>query len=132
MRNLRRVHLILGCLFAPLLIYYGVSGAWQTMGWHRPTKKHQEEIRSAYTELSNPHQHLALPYTSAKVNQSQPYRYFALAMALGISVTSVLGIVMAYRYFRPRWLVTLLVVAGFAIPILMLWSSVQVWGTGPA
>ena len=33
MKTLRTLHLYLGCIFAPILIFFAVSGLWQTMGW---------------------------------------------------------------------------------------------------
>ena len=38
MRRIARYHLYLGCFFAPLIIFYGLSGAWQTVNLHRSTK----------------------------------------------------------------------------------------------
>ena len=35
MKFLRRIHLYLGCVFAPLLVMFATSGAWQTFQLHR-------------------------------------------------------------------------------------------------
>jgi hypothetical protein len=34
MKKLRLLHLYLGCIFAPMLLYFAVSGIWQTVGIH--------------------------------------------------------------------------------------------------
>tara|TARA_B100000678_G_C17930019_1_gene390906 strand:+ start:88 stop:231 length:144 start_codon:yes stop_codon:yes gene_type:complete len=39
MKWIRTLHLCLGCLFAPLLIFFCASGAWQLFGLHRAAKK---------------------------------------------------------------------------------------------
>ena len=38
MRFIRTIHLYLGCLFAPLLIFFAISGASQTFLFHRAAK----------------------------------------------------------------------------------------------
>jgi hypothetical protein len=40
MRFLRTLHLYLGCLFAPTLIFFSVTGSWQLFNWHESTKDH--------------------------------------------------------------------------------------------
>jgi hypothetical protein len=34
MQKLRALHLYLGCLFAPMLLFFAASGIWQTLGIH--------------------------------------------------------------------------------------------------
>jgi len=34
MQKLRSMHLYLGCFFAPLLIFFALSGIWQTLSFH--------------------------------------------------------------------------------------------------
>lgn len=38
MKWIRTLHLYLGCLFAPMLIFFCASGAWQLFGFHSGTK----------------------------------------------------------------------------------------------
>jgi uncharacterized iron-regulated membrane protein len=38
MRLWREIHLYLGCLFAPILIFFAVTGAWQLYRWNDNTK----------------------------------------------------------------------------------------------
>ena len=33
MQKLRSIHLYLGCIFAPLLVFFAISGIWQTLGF---------------------------------------------------------------------------------------------------
>lgn len=133
MKLLRRLHLLLGCLFAPLLLYYCLSGASQALGLTYRWKdgKNQAVLLS---EFSRPHKTMIMPGASGSDtkksrvnNRSESYKYFAVAMSLGISATLILGIVMAYKFFRPRWAVTAILSAGLLVPTLMLWSSVKEW-----
>ena len=133
MKLLRRIHLLLGCLFAPLLLYYCLSGASQALGLNFQWRdgKNQPTLLS---EFSRPHKAMTMPGASGSnqkkstiSNRSESFKYFAVVMAVGISATLILGVVMAYKYFRPRWMVTAILAAGLAVPILMLWSSVKEW-----
>jgi hypothetical protein len=42
-------------------------------------------------------------------------------MALGFVVTGILGVVMAFKFTRERWIVWLCLVAGFVLPVLLLY-----------
>jgi hypothetical protein len=133
MKILRRAHLLLGCLFAPLLLYYCISGASQLMGFTYNWKDGENQNK-AFLEFSSPHRSAIMPGASGSdknktnvSNRSESFKYFAVAMSLGIAATLVLGVIMAYRFFRPMWVVTLILVAGFLVPIFMLWASVKEW-----
>ncbi len=121
MKKLREIHLYLGCIFAPVLIFFAVSGAWQLFGLHRGRKDNSYTPAKAIVVLSDVHrfQHL-LP---ANPEAATPLRYFMLAAAVGLVFTTILGIVMAFRFGRSRSTVSTCLVAGVAIPviILLLW-----------
>jgi len=38
MKLIRKLHLYLGCLFAPLIIFFSITGAWQTFNFHEGSK----------------------------------------------------------------------------------------------
>lgn len=38
MKLIRKLHLYLGCLFAPLIIFFSITGAWQTFNFHESSK----------------------------------------------------------------------------------------------
>jgi hypothetical protein len=48
-------------------------------------------------------------------------------MCVGISITVVLGIILAFRFYKPAWVVALCLIAGIAIPLACLLSAVRVW-----
>ena len=53
---------------------------------------------------------------------SDTFRYLIVLMSLGILVTTVLGIIMAFKYTRP-WMVWACLLAGIIIPFLLLFNS---------
>jgi hypothetical protein len=85
MRKLRSLHLYLGCVFAPMLLFFAISGIWQTLG--------VEYHSGLLTFLSTLHKSTRLK--SGATLTSSIMRYFILAMAGGFIVTTIIGIVMA-------------------------------------
>ena len=85
MRKLRAIHLHLGCIFAPLLLFFAVSGIWQTLG-----------IRTPLVRL------IATIYTSHELKSggglsSFALKAFVLAMTASFIITTVLGVLMALK-----------------------------------
>lgn len=118
MKKLREVHLYLGCLFAPVLIFFAATGAWQLFGLHRGRKDNSYIPAKAVVVLSEIHQFQHVP--PGNPDAGTPLRYFILAAAIGLVLTTILGIIMAFRFGRSRATVSLCLVAGVAIPLAML------------
>ena len=118
MKYLRKIHLYLGSLFAPVLIFFAVTGCWQLFGLHRGTKDGSYTPPSLLASLSTVHQYQHLPGTGRSVGT--PLRFFILAAAAALILTTVLGVVMAFRYSRSPIPVLLSIVAGTAVPVALL------------
>ena len=118
MRRIRQFHLYLGCIFAPLLTFFAISGAWQTFMLHRSTKDGRYNAPRILDQLSGVHlrQEFAAPTTAP----SGPFRWFVLAMAIGIVLSATLGVIMAFKLTRQRRIVWLCLIAGFTLPLLLL------------
>jgi ABC-type nitrate/sulfonate/bicarbonate transport system permease component len=117
MKKLREIHLYLGCLFAPVLIFFAVTGAWQLFSLHRGRKDGSYSPPSAMVRLSDVH---IIQHVTADPEAATPLRYFILAAAIGLVATSILGIIMAIRFGRSRrWSLSCLL-AGVAVPIVIL------------
>ena len=120
MKNLRQLHLYLGCVFAPLIIYFSLSGAWQVFRWNNVPKDEVSATRSFLHELSQPHTHSTLPGRDPKTQKSVLFNYAAAGMGLGMGVTSIFGILIALRYTKQRRLVLFCLIAGLLVPICLL------------
>jgi uncharacterized iron-regulated membrane protein len=119
MKFLRKVHLYLGCLFAPTLIFFAVTGSWQLFNWHEPTKDHTYTPPRAVAVLSDIHKDAHIPPTPGR--RPTPLRYFMLAAAIGLIVSAVLGVIMAYRFSRRPMAATICLLGGIIVPAIMLW-----------
>src|ERR1700693_3062921 len=104
MKKLRLAHLYPGSLFGPLLIVFAVSGAWQVFRFNDAKKDGSYKPAGIITTFSDIHKDSALPGVPRR--QGAAMRYFALGAAIGLTLTTALGIVMAYRISRRPALVT--------------------------
>ncbi len=121
MRNLRQLHIYLGVFFAPILIYFSISGAWQVFRFNDlPKEGDPTSVQKVLHALSEPHTHATLPGNDGKKEQSLLFKCFEILMASGFVITSVLGIQMAFQLGRQRKAVTIALIAGALIPILFL------------
>ncbi|HEX5854536.1 MAG TPA: hypothetical protein VFZ57_02870 [Thermoanaerobaculia bacterium] len=118
MKKLRLVHLYLGSLFGPLLIVFAVSGAWQVFRFNDAKKDGSYKPAAIITLFSDIHKDAVLPGVPRR--QGAAMRWFALTAAAGLALTTILGIVMAYRLSRRPVLVTFLLFAGVAVPAVLL------------
>lgn len=119
MRFLRTLHLYLGCLFAPILIFFAVTGSWQLFNWHESTKDKTYTAPPALAALSFVHKDAHIPGTPGR--QPTPLRYFMLAAAMGLIATAIIGIIMAYRFSQRPLVATVCLLTRIALPALFLW-----------
>lgn len=116
MNRLRQIHLYLGCAFAPLLVFFALTGMWQSLflndTW-RLTARHPrwQQMQSLLTTL-----HTGRSLKSGDTLSSPAFRAVAAAMALSLLLTMVLGIAMAFRFGRAR-VATICLMAGVIVPL---------------
>ena len=54
---------------------------------------------------------------------SEAFRWFSLLLTLGIIVTALLGLVMAFRQKNRRWPTAIVTLLGLLLPIAFLWFA---------
>lgn len=112
MVKLRSLHLYLGCIFAPMLLFFAISGIWQTLG----VTNDLPVLRT----LSTIHMLAKTNLKGGGLNLSSPLFFiFNTIMALAFIVTTILGIVMALNYGRRRAAAYCLTF-GVAVPLLFI------------
>jgi len=84
MKKLRILHVYLGCVFAPMLLFFAISGIWQTLGIGHS---------GLLAILSSAH--LGSRLKNGFSLSSPPLRLFILLMGIGFIITTIIGIVMA-------------------------------------
>ena len=117
----RRVHLYLGCIFAPLLIFYVVTGSMQTFRLQKAKKDGSYKPFAIVEHVAEVHEDQHIKRVGErKPKGSTPYKYFVLAMALSFVATSVLGVVLAFQVTKKPIIVILCLVTGTVAPIILL------------
>ena len=119
-RRLRRLHLYLGALFAPVLLFFAVSGAWQVFRLNDAKKDGSYTPPRALKVLSAVHKNQT---TNREIPQKTPLKFFALAACMGLVTTTLLGVTMAYRFTASPVVVTFCLILGIALPVLLLLLS---------
>ena len=120
-KAMRNVHLYLGCFFAPLLIFFLVSGCWQVFDLHHASKspggyKPFKVVKS----LSSIHMDQTWKDKKEGGRSSEPFKYLIILMSLGLFITTLLGIVMAFKYVDP-WIVWFCLFLGVLVPWFLIW-----------
>ena len=119
MKNLRRLHLYLGCFFAPLLLFYVGTGWYQTL--HTNRKKSLGEKGDWVSNLTSIHVDQIYPSESASTFSPFLFRGLVIVMSISLIVTVGLGIFLAFRSTRKHWPVWLSLSLGVLLPALFLW-----------
>ncbi len=118
MRTLRKVHLYLGCFFAPLLLFYLSTGWYQTL--HPNRNKGLGEKGDWVTSLRSVHVDQVYPSEQAVSYSPRLYRVLVVIMCVSLLLTLAIGVYLAFRTSRKQWPVWLSIALGFLIPILLL------------
>ncbi len=127
MRKLRRVHLYLGLALAPLLIFFSLSGAWQSLNLHKDRKDGSYKAPAVLAELSRVHTRQRLILDSRdqkggrKTQSSEPFRWLALFARFAVSVLALIGIWMGFRKSKRKWLPIGILCVGTLLPALFVY-----------
>jgi hypothetical protein len=119
LKSFRRLHLYLGVFFAPLLLFFIVSGWYQTANPDR--RKGPDEARAFWDRMRYVHVEQILPSEKVESYSSLWMRWMVYLMAAALVVTILLGVVLALRAIKAQWLVWLVLALGFAVPLALLW-----------
>ena len=119
MKTLRRIHLYLGCFFAPLLLFYVITGWYQTVNPDR--RKGVSDSQDLVSRLSRVHVEQYYPTQSASGYSTRLFRVFIVIMANALIATVILGIILAFRTSRNKWPVWLSLALGIVLPVILLW-----------
>jgi hypothetical protein len=113
MKQLRSIHLYLGCIFAPILVFLTVSGIWQTFRLQDVPKGHPPSFLGVLSSI----------HTSSMSKlgtlSSPCMKGFVVLASLSFLFTLVLGIIMAFRFGRGR-IVLISLLAGMAVPLALV------------
>ena len=119
MKFVRRLHLYLGCFFAPLLLFYVATGWYQTL--HPDRRKNLGEADDWVARFRSVHVDQIYPNSQTSTYSPALFRTLVVVMALALIVSVTLGIFLAFRTLRQRLLVWLSLGLGILVPVILLW-----------
>ena len=114
-KAMRNIHLYLGVFFAPLLLFFLFTGCLQTFNLHEASKSGDYVPPAIIKTLSGVHKDQRWGEGKMAPKSSVPFKYLILLMSVGLLVTTLLGITMAFKYTRP-WIVWACLFMGFSGP----------------
>lgn len=118
MKTLRALHLYLGCTFAPLLIFFAISGLWQTLSLQGIKPNANSKI---LTYLSSIHTGRGVKLADPSTLSSPFLRWVVVAMAISLVLTIVLGVIMAFQYGHKKTAAYCLV-GGVLVPLILIFA----------
>jgi hypothetical protein len=121
-KAMRSVHLYLGVFFAPLLLFFLISGSLQTFNLHQASKDGSYKPPAIIKSFSQVHKDQRWVNGTTVPQPSIPFRCLIVLMSAGLLVTTILGIVMAFKYTK-GWIVWVLLLMGIVVPCLLLWIA---------
>jgi hypothetical protein len=123
MKWIRRAHLYLGCFFTPLLLFYLLTGWYQTINPER--LKHPSEAETFLQKARSVHVDQIYPGEDEFTKPTSPkaFQVLVVVMSLAATITIALGLFLGFRTIRPQWAFWVTLVAGVLIPIMMLWMG---------
>ena len=120
MKRIRQIHFYLGVLFAPMIIFFALSGALQTFRLQESPKGSTYTPPSWIVLFADIHKDQRAAHGPG-VRPSFPLKWFVVVMAVGLISTSMLGVYMAFKYNRDKRLVIGLMILGLVVPLALLY-----------
>lgn len=143
-KTARAVHLYMGVFLTPAILFFALTGAWQTFSLQSPSKDGAYAPARWVQQFSQLHknQTFAVPPPKKKsIEKSDnkpaeeghdekakrtemkrsplPMKIFFVLVSLGLFVSTLTGLYMSYRYARNKVAVSGALVAGVVVPLLL-------------
>jgi hypothetical protein len=146
LKAIRQTHHYTGVFLAPAVLFFAITGCLQTFSLHETTRGSSYKPPALLVHLSQLHKKAtivvpqrkpapAAPAASpektppAKAPETAPQppahnllpmKIFFAIVALGLVLSTLSGLVMAFKYTRRTMLVTAILIAGVVVPLLLL------------
>ncbi|MEI6484645.1 MAG: hypothetical protein WCO11_00095 [Sphingomonadales bacterium] len=141
LRRLRQLHLYVGMFFAPAILFFAVSGGLQSFrlqqasGWdgapppqwmaamgsvHIDQRLPEAEKKPEAEKPKAPMDPAKAAARKARAAKALPMKIFTAALAIALSLSTLLGIGIALGTKSTRRLSLVMLAAGMAVPVLLL------------
>jgi hypothetical protein len=139
LKAVRQIHNVTGLFFAPTILFFAVTGGLQMFGLHETSRGSSYVPPAILVHLSQLHKKGTLYLPARKAPQAAqpkpegpkppqsppppnplPIKIFFAATALALVISTCTGIVMGWKYARRKSSVLLILAAGIAVPVVLL------------
>ena len=129
---IRKTHLYLGCFFAPLIILFALSGFFIVNNLDRSTKDGSYVAPEFVKYTTRLHKYISrcnfrkTTNYEATLNSKELqencyiFKYSVIAMSIGLIITILMGLFLAFKYSRNKLLISISIFTGCAIPTIIL------------
>jgi hypothetical protein len=117
----RSLHLVLGVFFSPLLLLFVVTGWWQTVNSDDERNADGGRVHTLLQHLSSVHSDDYFPPEKHGTHGHAAFKAMVVAMSVGLIFSILLGLVLAVKMLRKKWMVALTLGLGILVPALVLW-----------
>ncbi len=123
MKRLRQLHLYLGVFFSPMLLFFIGTGWFQTVDHDR--LKSPGEAETLVQKLRVVHTDQIYPETGVIRQKASPkvFQGLVVAMSVALILTTLLGLVLAFRFSRSALMVSAALLLGVVLPVAILWLA---------
>ena len=143
-KTARAVHLYMGVFLTPAILFFALTGAWQTFSLQSPSKDGSYTPPHWVQQFSQLHKNaiFAVPPPKKKSDEKSeskhaeeghdgtakktetkrsplPMKIFFVLVSLGLFISTLTGLYMSYRYARNKVAVSGALVAGVVVPLLL-------------
>jgi hypothetical protein len=115
----RRIHLISGVFFAPMLVLFIATGCWQTVTTDDEKEAQGGWLHTLIEKLSTVHTDDYFPPEHHGPHLG--FKMLVVSMCAGLLISVLLGLVLAAKMVRQKWLFGAVLLLGILVPVLLLW-----------
>lgn len=129
LKRLRLVHLYLGLFLAPMILFFAFSGMLQLFHKHEAQPGDTSQPARWIAVMAAMHKDQNTEVHERKLQPARPggpnvgnvpLKTFFAFECMGLMLTTLIGIYMAFRYNRSHTMIWSLLIAGTVVPLILL------------
>lgn len=129
---IRKAHLYLGIIFAPLILLFAISGFFMINNLHNTKKDGSYTAPDTLVYISRVHEKISRCRFKKKSSYEKPlnskslqkncyiFKYSVIAMSIGLIITVLIGVFLAFKYTRNKIIISICLFLGFVMPTIIL------------
>jgi len=121
LQRVRQLHTWLGVFFSPLLLFFILTGWWQT--FVSDDDKDKGVFNSMMKKFSTVHTDDHFPRNAGSHHSSEHFKILVACMAVTLILTILLGMALACQTVKKFWWTALAFLLGILVPAMTLYFN---------